>query len=172
MELFSILTTVLSGLGGGLLRLLPELIGLWNKRTDNSHELAMMGKQIELETLQAAQRRAQAEQAHGFVMDEASLKGSIEMGLRSLDANREALVGQMQLTKIWWVDALNMLVRPLTTYFFLGAYGIVKTATIAVALRTTDPWVSIIQCWTPEDVAILFAILGFWFVGRTFEKKQ
>jgi hypothetical protein len=54
----------------------------------------------------------------------------------------------------------------------LAFYGLVKLAIIVVAMRSADPWVSIIQCWSPEDGAILSGILAFWFVGRVFDKKQ
>ena len=171
MVTMSILSTLLPGLGGALMRLLPELIGLWNKKTDNSHELAMLERTHQLKLQEAAERKAEAHQAHTFAMDEVSIRGNIDMMVKGLEATSAALHDQMKPTGTWWVDALNMLVRPLTTYYFLGCYGIVKTAMIVVALRSVDPWVAIIQCWTDADVSILFAILGFWFVGRTFEKK-
>lgn len=166
------LMTILSALGGGLLRLLPELLALFNKKTDNSHELAMMDKQVQLEQLRGANRTAEIGAQHLAVMSEAQLQGDINLALKAMDATAAALHDQMQMVGVWWVDALNMLVRPLTTYWFLGCYGIVKTAMIVVALRTVDPWVSIIQCWSTDDAAILWGVLGFWFVGRTFEKSR
>jgi len=166
------LITILSALGGGLMRMLPELLTLFNKRSDNSHELAMMDKQVQLETLKGANRTAEINTQHAATMSESQLQGDISTALKMMDATSAALQSQMQKVGIWWVDALNMLVRPLTTYYFLGCYGIVKTAMIVVALRTSDPWASIIQCWTTEDAAILSAILGFWFVGRTFERAK
>jgi len=153
--------TLLSMFGGGLMRLLPEILGFLNKKADNAHELAMLEKQFQLE-----QTRAQAR------YDEIALQGGIDETLKLLDAQREALKGQMQKTGIKWVDAANFLVRPLTTYYFLGFYGLVKLATVAVALRAADAWTSIIQCWTADDAAILSGILAFWFVGRVFDKKQ
>jgi hypothetical protein len=153
--------TLLSLFGGGLMRALPEVIGLWNKKTDNAHELAMLDRQVELEKTRAAAR-----------MDEIVTQGGIDQTIALLDAQKAALTGQMQKVGIWWVDALNFLVRPLTTYYFLGLYGLVKLSTVIVALRANDPWVSIIQCWSPDDAAILSGILAFWFVGRVFDKKQ
>lgn len=155
------LMTLLSLFGGGLMRALPEVIGLWNKKTDNAHELAMLDRQAELEKTRAGAR-----------MDEIREQGDIDQMLALLDAQKSALTGQMQKVGIKWVDALNFLVRPLTTYYFLGLYGLVKLATIIIALRTADPWVAIIQCWTADDAAILAGILSFWFVGRVFDKKQ
>ena len=154
------LTTLLSLLGGGFMRILPELVSLWNRKTDNEHELAMLDKQAELEKTRAAAR-----------MDEITTQGDISQTLALLDAQKTALEGQMKPLGIWWVDALNFLVRPLTTYYFLGMYGLVKVSMVVVALRGVDAWSAIIQCWSVEDAAILAGILSFWFVGRVFDKK-
>lgn len=149
--------TLLSLLGGGVMRLLPEIMKLFTARTDNAHELAMMDKQIELKKVDqtGAQHQMDAEQI-----------------VKLLDAQQAALTGQAQRTGFAWVDALNFLVRPLTTYYFLGCYGIVKTAMIVTAMRATDPWTAIIHCWNDEDAQILSGILAFWFVGRVFEKAK
>lgn len=153
--------TLISLLGGGVMRALPEFMGLWNKKTDNAHELAMLDRQVELEKNRATARH-----------DDIVTQGNIDETLALLDAQKTALEGQMQKINIWWVDALNFLVRPLTTYYFLSMYGLVKLATVIVALRSADPWVSIIQCWSESDEAILSGILAFWFVGRVFDKKK
>ena len=155
------LMTLLSLFGGGLMRALPEFVALWNKKTDNAHELAMLDRQAELEKTRASARH-----------DDIVTQGGIDEMLALLDAQKSALAGQMQKVGIKWVDALNFLVRPLTTYYFLGMYGLVKLSMIVVALRAVDPWVAIIQCWSADDAAILSGILAFWFVGRVFDKKQ
>lgn len=155
------LMTLLSMFGGGLMRALPEFVALWNKKTDNAHELAMLDRQAELEKTRAAAR-----------MDEIVTQGGIDQTIALLDAQKAALSGQMQKVGIKWVDALNFLVRPLTTYYFLGLYGLVKLSMIVVALRAVDPWVALIQCWSADDAAILSGILAFWFVGRVWDKKD
>lgn len=155
------LMTLLSMFGGGFMRLLPELIGLWNKKTDNAHELAMLDKQYQLEQTRAANKQAEIAQ-----------QGDIDQMLAMMAAQKEALVGQMQKTGIKFVDALNWLVRPLTTYYFLGMFGIYKAALLATAMQTKDIWASILQVYTPDDAAMLSGILAFWFVGRVFDKKK
>lgn len=152
--------TLLSLLGGGALRVVPEILGLMNKKADNAHELLMMEAQLKLEGFKQAGQQAAA-----------MMQGDVDKALALLDANKEALAGQMQRVGIWWVDALNMLVRPLTTYWFLFLYSLVKFATVIVALRASDPWTAIILCWTKDDAAILSGILAFWFVGRVFDKR-
>ena len=148
-------------LGGGLLRMLPELIGFLNKKTDNAHELNMLDRQFQLEQTRAAAR-----------VHEIEVQGDYDQALAMLRAQEVALKSQMQKVGVWWVDALNFLVRPLTTYLFLFLYSLVKVAMLVVALRTLDPWVAIIQVWTADDAAILAGILAFWFVGRVFDKQR
>ena len=166
------LMTLLGLLGGGFMRLLPELIGLWNKKTDNEHELAMLSKQFDLEQTRAASKQAEIAQQGAIDQSLLTQKGDIDQTLALLAAQKEALTGQMQLTGIRWVDALNMLVRPLTTYYFLGMYGLVKISTVVIALQKLDPFVAIVSCWTVEDAAILSSILAFWFVGRVFDSPK
>lgn len=152
--------TLISLLGGGLMRLLPEVLKLFTLKADQKHELSMMDKQFELAKLNAE---------NAYRVQEKSLDSAEVLAL--LNAQGAALKGQMQKTGNKLADALNFLVRPLSTYYFLGCYGIVKTATIVVAMRGADPWTAILQCWTEQDATILTGILSFWFVGRAIEKK-
>lgn len=155
------LMTLLSMFGGGLMRLLPEVLNFLNKKTDNAHELAMLDKQFQLEQFRATSR-----------MEEVRFQGDVDQTLALLDAQKVALQSQMQKTGIRWVDALNFLVRPLTTYYFLGFYGLVKIAILVTAMQLTDTWGAILQIWTNDDAAILSGILAFWFVGRVFDKRS
>jgi hypothetical protein len=156
--------SVIAALGGGVLRLVPELIGIWNKKVDQAHELAMLEKQHQLEMDLDRQKAEGRVREMGLANDSAAL-------LAALDANRAAVSDQIKATGIRFVDAANALVRPLTTYYFLGCYGIYKTAMLATALSQSNPWAAIIQCYTADDMNILFGILGFWFVGRKFDKQ-
>lgn len=155
------LMTLISMLGGGLLRMAPEVFSFLNKGKDYAHELAMMDKQIEVAKAKAADDR-----------ETMTVQGDITQVAAMMDAQKEALKGQMQLVGNPFADALNFLVRPLTTYYYLGIYGLVKFATLEVAMREADKWTAIKQCWTADDAAVLSGILAFWFVGRVFDKKQ
>jgi hypothetical protein len=149
-------------LGGGLMRLLPEFLGLLNKRTDNAHELAMLDRQLQLDQARAAAHK-----------EEVQLAADSSQVLALLDAQRTALAGQAQMTGVWWVDALNILVRPVTTYYMLALYGLFKVALFAVALHAGGGvWQAVLQVYDQEDRALLTGILSFWFVGRVLDKKS
>lgn len=155
------IATLLSMMGGGLMRLLPELLNLVNKKTDNAHELNLLEKQSALE-----QTRGQARVA------EVAVEGNVEEQIKQMDSLKAAVESQMQRTGISIVDALNFLVRPLTTYYFLGCYGIYKTAMLYAAFHQTDIWSAVIQSYDQDDRTILSGILSFWFVGRVFDKAK
>lgn len=155
------LTTLLSLLGGGAMRLLPELIGLWNKKTDNDHELKMLASQVELE-------KTKAEGAQAAIMQQ----GSVDQILAAMAAQKDALGDQMKLTGVKFIDALNMLVRPSTTYLFLGMFCTYKAALLSVALSQANVAQAILTVYTPDDAATLSGILSFWFVGRCFDSPK
>ena len=153
--------SLLSMFGGGLMRLLPELLTFLNKKTDNAHELLMLDKQFQLEATREVSKR-----------ETVALQGSLDNALAVLEAQKIALQSQMQKTGIRFVDSLNFLVRPLTTYYVLLMYGIAKIAMFAVAVNGSgNVWSAVLQVYDAEDRAILSGILAFWFVGRTIEKK-
>jgi hypothetical protein len=154
--------SLLTMMGGGLMRLLPELLAFLNKTTDNTHELAMLDRQFQLEQTRAASRQATVE-----------YQGGVDQTLALLDAQKTALQGQMQPLGIWWVDAMNFLVRPLTTYYVLALYGVAKVALFMTALHAGgDIWGASLQVYDSEDRAILTGILSFYFVGRVVDKRK
>jgi hypothetical protein len=159
-------------LGGSLVRLLPEVMAWLNKATDNRHELAMVEKQIELQRLKGEQDRATAVTQGEQTRATMEVEGDFKLALANLDAVKDAIKGQFQLTGIRFVDALNFLMRPTTVYYFLFMYGMVKVAKLVVALQTTDPWNAILLCWDADDRATLSGILGFLFLGRVFDKRK
>lgn len=154
--------TLISLLGGGLMRILPEVVTIFNKKQDMSHELAMLDRQIALENLQAGNRR-----------QELNITGDFDEALAVLSVQQEAVKGQMQMTGMKVVDALNFLVRPLTTYYVLFIYGMAKVAMCMVATSSgISGWEAILEIYGQDDKAILSGILAFWFVGRVLDKRK
>jgi hypothetical protein len=167
--LMHVVGVLLGGLGGGLLRLLPELLSLWNayqKRrqdaADKAHELEVMKLQIEAQKMAGALRleEIQAEGAMDAVL--AQIRGTLALA---------------QPTGHRGVDVLNASVRPVVTYWFFGLYAAVKTAGLyaaiaAVAPPTADAVTRALErTWLAEDSATLFGILSFWFLGRVIDKR-
>lgn len=151
---------IFGGVLGGILRLAPEVLKVFTHKKDLDHEYRMM--QIERELA----------------------KDRLELGMRQVDAQVEIeqmsaiaeAVKEQGLTARAagkFVAAISALVRPLVTYWFVFLYSLVKIMGMILAIDQGGNWKEIIiSSWTKDDMAILFMILGFWFVSRSIEKNN
>lgn len=152
------LSALLGGLMGGIFRILPEVIKLFDKVDERKHELKMLEAEMAFAKIRGEIMMKQAEAA---------------MTVAELDAMSEAIKEQGQTARVAgrFVAAMSALVRPLVTYWFVGFYSFVKVLTISLALDQNAYWKEVIvTSWTVDDMAILMMILTFWFVGRIWDK--
>lgn len=151
--------TLLGGVFGGLLRLAPEALKLLDRKAERQHELNMVSLEHDFAKTQA----------------EVALRiGHQQVQVREFEAIAQASEEQSRTSVAagWLVAAINALVRPLTTYLFLGCYFLVKAALYSMAVTQGGAWQQVIvSLWTADDATILFMIISFWFVGRVYERK-
>ena len=150
--------TILGGLMGGVFRILPEVIKLFDKVSERKHELELLKAEMEFAKIRGEIMMKQAEAV---------------MTVAELDAMSAAIQEQGQTARAAgkFVAALSALVRPLVTYWFVFFYSAVKIITISLALEQNGNWKEVIvSAWTVDDMAILMMILTFWFVGRIWDK--
>ena len=155
------LEAILGSIVGGGLRMVPEILSFLDKKNERKHELSLGDQQYRVAELQfRAQREIKdldVEQSQ-FVSAMESLKTGIE--------------AQGKATGIKWVDALSSIVRPAITAWIFVLYSIVKIAQVKVALAANqDSMQAIISVWTSDDVAMLSAVIMFWFVGRVWKSR-
>lgn len=150
--------TILGGLMGGVFRILPEVLKLFDKVNERKHELELLKAEMEFAKIRGEIMMKQAEAA---------------MTVAELDAMSSAIQEQGQTARAAGklVAALSALVRPLVTYWFVFFYSFVKILSISLALDQDANWKEVIvNAWTADDMAILMMILTFWFVGRIWDK--
>jgi len=155
-----ILETLGGGLLGGLFRLAPEVIKIFDAKNERSHELAMLQTEMEFAKLNAEREMHRTDAA---------------MTIAELDAMGAALKEQGQTARAagWFVAAISALVRPLVTYWFVIMYSVVKIVSIQMAVAAGGFWKDVlVTSWTPEDASLLMLILTFWFVGRVYERTK
>jgi hypothetical protein len=155
-----ILESVFGGILGGVLRLAPEVLKFFTHKKDLDHEYRMMQAEMEI---------AKAKIDFGFRQVDANLQ------MAELDSIAAAVKEQGQTARAAGrlVAALSALVRPLVTYWFVILYSAVKIASMSMAVDQGGEWKEVlVSSWTKDDMAILFMILGFWFVSRTIEKYR
>ena len=154
------LETLLGGVFGGLLRLAPEVLKLFDRANERKHELALLSAEMEFAKIKGEIAMRQVEAA---------------MVSEELDAIGEAFKEQSKtsIAAGWFVAAVSALVRPIITYMFVGVYFLVKLAAYLLALEQGGHWKEVIQSvWTQDDVTILLMIISFWFVGRVWERQS
>lgn len=152
--------TILGGLMGGVFRILPEVLKLFDKVSERKHELELLKAEMEFAKIRGEIMMKQAEAA---------------MTVAELDAMSAAIQEQGQTARAAgkFVAAISALVRPLVTYWFVFFYSAVKIVTISLALEQKGNWKEVIvSAWTVDDMAILMMILTFWFIGRVWEKQR
>lgn len=156
-----VLETILSGLGGGLLRLLPEALKFFDRKGDRKHELAMFDKQIALTQLQQQ-----------GVLATAEVQADSAMHTAWLEAVRDASVAQAKSTGIVVVDAISATVRPIVTYLFVLMWMLVKVAAYAQISDAGLTWEQgVLALWGEQDHVIFSGIIAFWFMSRVVEKR-
>lgn len=154
--------TLLGGLLGGAFRLAPELLKWIDRKGERGHELAMQDKALEFEKLRGTQKMA-----------EIAASADTALNVGALEALKESIMAQGRPSGVRWADALSTTVRPVITYWFMGLFCAVKTATFAAMVHGGADGASALQmAWTEADQALWAGVLNFWFVGRVFDKGR
>lgn len=153
------LDAVLGGVLGGVARLVPEVIGYFDKKNDRKHELALGEQQFKLIQLQG----------HNQLQAQATAAESAEI-VAGISAIQEAY--RTQKTGFKFADTVSAMVRPWITFVVFHTWLAVKVAAYVALLNKGISWdVAITTMWTGDDVAMLAGVTNFWFLSRVFEKR-
>ena len=151
---------ILSALGGGLLRIAPEILKWLDRKDERAHEIDLLKAQYELEQLKGNQDIALEDQRGLTAMDASAMQALVE-SIR--DAGKPSGVR--------WVDALNASVRGVITYWLLALYSAAKTASFVLAVGAgSQPLVALQSVYTQADAALFSGVVSFWFVGRVWDR--
>lgn len=157
------LMTIFGGLLGGGFRLVPEIMKFLDAKNARAHELAMFDKQLE-----ADKGRDERELA------KIQAQGQMTLDAAGLDALKEAIKGQSQMTGVKWVDGLNQLMRPIITLqWVVLLYPAVIVATYILMLQHGDGAMNaLLKVFGPEEKAMVAGIVNFWFLDRVLRKNK
>lgn len=150
--------SLFGGLLGGLFRLAPEVLKLWDRKSERAHELALLTAEMEFAKVRGeiAMRQTEA-----------------QMTVAEMDAIGRAIEEQGSTARAAgkFIAGISALVRPIVTYAFVTTYFLVKLASYLLALEQNGDWKTVlVTMWNQDDMAILTLILTFWFVGRVWER--
>ncbi len=151
------LTTLLGTFLGGLFRFAPEVLKWFERKDERKHELEMFDRQLEADKLRG---QLAIEQTNAAI------------GAAEVQAIIEATKAQSVQTGIKWVDAVNSLMRPLITFWWVIILYTAALAAQYVALLNQGfgGLDAILKLWGADEKAIVASIISFWFVDRSLRK--
>ena len=164
--------TLLSTLGGLLISGLPKILERWQDSADKKHELelARMQKERELEMLErgyAAQAKVEE-----IRTDQVAMNADMEMTMAAYEHDAKILERAAP-----WVSSFVGTVRPVVTYLFVVELFVINVGIGIYAfthpgiITNIDDLIKISQeIFSDDEMAMLGAIIGFWFGSRNWKK--
>jgi len=165
--------SLISTLGGLLISGLPKLLDFFQSKADQKHELALARLQNERELALAAQGFAAQQKIEEIRTDQVMMQTEAQMTEAALKHDEKVLDKASQ-----WVANYVGTVRPTVTYIFVIelvlinvflCYYLYSNPGMIKSLDDVLRYSDII--FSPDEMAMLGGIIGFWFGSRGWSKK-
>jgi hypothetical protein len=172
--------SLISTLGGLLISGLPKLLEYFQNKADQKHELALAQMQTERELQMAAAGFAAQAKIEEIRTEQVAMQTQAQMA----EAEASMVQGAQEHDKAvlakasTWVVNYVGTVRPTVTYIFVFELVLINAflcfylwqhpnliTSIDDVLRYAD------IIFSPDEMAILGGIIGFWFGSRNWSKK-
>ena len=143
--------TLISSILGFGTSFLPKILGFFETKRDQAHELAMMDKQLE-QQLELGEQKMQ-------MMD-------IQADISETETLHKEHASITRKSSQWCVN-LSASVRPIITYCLFIEFAI-------LTLSVNMDWITAQQyrmIWNDEFQAVWAAVVSFWFGQRSFNRK-
>lgn len=172
--------SLISTLGGLLISGLPKLLEHFQNKADQKHELALARVQTERELQMAAAGFAAQARVEEIRTEQVAMQTNAQMA----EAEAEMVKGAQDHDKAVldkasrWVANYIGTVRPTVTYIFvieLVAINVFlclylwNNPGLITGMDDVMRYADII--FSPDEMSMLGAIIGFWFGSRTWSKK-
>ena len=165
--------SLLSTLGGLLISGLPKLLEYFQNKSDQKHELALANIQVQMQLQMMAQGYAAQQKIEEIRTDQIAMETDAQMTVAAYDHDK-----QIMEKAAGWVVTYMGTVRPTVTYLFVLELCAIN-AWIAYYVHTHPGLIINIDelirlsdvIFSSEEMAMLGAIIGFWFGSRSWSKK-
>jgi hypothetical protein len=165
--------SLLSTLGGLLISGLPKLLDYFQNKADQKHELALAAVQTERELALAAQGFIAQQRVEEIRTEQVAMETDARMTEAALAHDEKVLERASK-----WVASYVGTVRPTVTYIFVIELVLIN-AFMAWYLyehpgliRSIDDVILYSDLiFSSDEMAMLGAIIGFWFGSRGWSKK-
>jgi hypothetical protein len=146
---------------------LPKVLDFVQDRGDKKHELAMMAANREREIALAREGFVAQARVEEIKTEQIAMQTQAQEKLAMW--KHDMKIGEGAST---WVINLRASVRPVVTYLFVGLLIVVDVAGIWYAYSTGVAFAEAMDMvFSDDEMAILAAIISFWFGSQAFNKK-
>ena len=165
--------SLFSTLGGLLISGLPKLLEYFQNKSDQAHELALARIQTEKELQMLAQGFAAQQRIEEIRTDQIAMQTDAEMTVAAYDHDKAVLE-----KAAGWVSSYVGTVRPTITYIFVIelclinawiAYYVYSNPHLVLNMDDLIRLADVI--FSSDEMAMLGAIIGYWFGSRGWSKK-
>jgi hypothetical protein len=165
--------SLISTLGGLLVSGLPKLLEYFQDKSDKKHELELSRMQTERE-LEMMERGFLAQaKVEEIRTDQISINADMEMTKAAYEHDAKVLEKAAP-----WASTFVATVRPLVTYLFVAELFIINIGmgvyifNHGTLITNVDDFIKATDMIFSEDeMAMLGAIIGYWFGSRGWNKK-
>ena len=147
---------------------LPKALDFFQNKSDQKHELALMAMQRERELALAKEGFVAQARVEDIKSDQIAMQTQTQerLGMYKHDMK----IGEGAST---WVINLRSSVRPVVTYIFVALLVVVDIAGICYAYSTGVAFAEAMEMvFSDDEMAMLAAILSFWFGSQAFNSKR
>lgn len=165
--------TLLSTLGGLLISGLPKLLEFFQNKADQKHELALARVQTERELQLAAVGFAAQARVEEIRTEQVQMETDARMTEAALEHDAKVLEKAAS-----WVSSYVGTVRPTVTYIFVlelllingfMAFYLWQRPDLIQNIDDVIRYADLI--FSSDEMAMLGAIIGYWFGSRGWQKK-
>jgi hypothetical protein len=165
--------SLISTLGGLLVSGLPKLLELFQDKADKAHELELAKMQSERE-LQMMERGYLAQaKVEEIRTDQVMMQADMEMTKAAYEHDAKVLERAAP-----WANTFVATVRPLVTYLFVAELFIINIGmgiyifNHPTMITSVDDFIKATDMiFSTDEMAMLGAIIGYWFGSRGWQKK-
>jgi hypothetical protein len=173
--------SLISTLGGLLISGLPKLLEFFQNKQDQAHELRLAQVQTERELQMAAAGFAAQARVEEIRTEQVAMQTQAQMA----EAEAEMVKGAQDHDKAVmakasrWVANYIGTVRPTVTYIFVFelvainaflCYYLWQNPGLITSMDDVLRYADII--FSPDEMAMLGGIVGFWFGSRNWDKRK
>jgi hypothetical protein len=160
--------SILSGLLGIGSSALPSILGFFQQKGDQKHEMAMAKMQSERE-LAMASAGLQSQEKIAAIEYESTLAETYTQEREALYAHDMKMMDKASQSTV----DLNARVRPYIAFTFVGLLVLTDLIGLGWAIRTgVDFTVAMNSVFSDDEMAIVSSIIGFYFGSRQWEKHR